>query len=64
MPRNKRAYLWDVIQAANDIQSFTNGKSVEDYVTSAMLRAAVERKLEIVGEAFSQVLSGNGSGNH
>ena len=56
MPRDKRAYLWDVIQAANEIQSFTNGKSVEDYLTSAILRAAVERKLEIIGEALSQAL--------
>ena len=40
MPRDKRAYLWDVIQAANEIQLFTNGKSVEDYVTSANSPAA------------------------
>lgn len=35
---------------------FTENKSFEDYQRDAMLRAAVERKLEIVGEALAQGL--------
>jgi len=54
MARDLRAYLWDVLQAARDIQSFIAGKNENDYVQDAMLRAAVERKLEIVGEALQQ----------
>ena len=54
MARDLRAYLWDVLQAAHDIQSFVTGKNENDYAQNAMLRAAVERKLEIIGEALQQ----------
>ena len=32
---------------------FTAGKSLADYGRDAMLRAAVERKFEIIGEAMA-----------
>ncbi len=54
MPRNLRAYLWDIEQAARDILAFTRGKKLGDYENDAMLRAAVERDFEIIGEALSQ----------
>lgn len=47
--------LWDALEAAAKIQSFTGGHSFEDYVSDAMLRSAVERQLEIVGEACSRL---------
>jgi uncharacterized protein with HEPN domain len=56
MRRDLRAYLWDVEQAAHDIQVFTQGKQLSDYQNDAMLRAAVERRLEVIGEALSQAL--------
>jgi uncharacterized protein with HEPN domain len=56
MARDLRAYLWDIEQAAADIQAFTEGKRLSDYEKDAMLRAAVERKFEILGEALSQAL--------
>jgi len=34
---------------------FTAGKSVDDYLADDMLRAAVERRFEIIGEALSRL---------
>jgi uncharacterized protein with HEPN domain len=48
-----RAYLWDVERAAHDIQVFTQGKQLSDYQNDAMIRAAVERRFEIIGEALA-----------
>jgi uncharacterized protein with HEPN domain len=54
MPRSLRAYLWDIEQAASDIQTFTRDKQLSDYENDPMLRAAVERNFEVIGEAVSQ----------
>jgi hypothetical protein len=56
MRRDLRAYLWDIEQAAGNIQDFTQGKQLSDYQQDAMLRAAVERCFERMGEALSQAL--------
>jgi uncharacterized protein with HEPN domain len=55
MPRSFELYLQDMLQAGQKIQTFTAGKSFEDYESDSMLRAAVERLFEIIGEALSQV---------
>ncbi len=55
MERDTRAYLWDAKAAADAIAEFTDGKTIEDYKADAMLRSAVERKFEIVGEALGQL---------
>ena len=47
-----RKYLYDIQQAAARISEFTGGKRFEDYQNEAMLRAAVERQFEIIGEAL------------
>lgn len=47
-----RKYLYDIQQAAARISEFTSGKRFEDYRNEAMLRAAVERQFEIIGEAL------------
>jgi len=51
MPRDPRAWLVDIIVACDLLADFTSGKSFDDYVADALLRSAVERQLEIVGEA-------------
>ena len=56
MPRSLQAYLWDIQRATADILSFTSGKHLADYENDAMLRAAVERNFEIIGEALSQAI--------
>ena len=50
-----KKYLYDVQQAAARIAEFTAGKLFEDYHADMLLRAAVEREFEIVGEALAQL---------
>ena len=52
MKLETKKLLFDVIKACNDIQEFTIGRALADYLASEMLRAAVERKFEIIGEAL------------
>lgn len=52
---DNKAYLWDMLDAAVAIQDFVRGKSPKDYLTDRMLRGAVERHLEIIGEAARRV---------
>jgi uncharacterized protein with HEPN domain len=49
------AYLWDMLDAARAIQGFVVSRSFEDYGNDRMLRGAVERHLEIIGEAANRV---------
>jgi uncharacterized protein with HEPN domain/predicted nucleotidyltransferase len=44
--------LWDARRAGEQIARFTAGKSYDDCLDDDMLRAAVERQFEILGEAF------------
>mgnify|MGYP000349563758 CR=1 FL=1 len=55
MQRDPRAYLWDVCEAAKEIQSFVAGMDESLYSQNAMVQAAVERKFEIIGEALNQL---------
>ena len=50
-----RMYLWDVLQAAALIDEFLGDSGLEDYLGDAFLRSAVERQLQIVGEALAQL---------
>jgi uncharacterized protein with HEPN domain len=47
--------LYDVQEAAEWVASFSAGRSFEDYVEDRMLRSAVERQFEIMGEALSRL---------
>jgi uncharacterized protein with HEPN domain len=53
MKRDPRAYLWDVSQAAADIKTFVGTMNLAEYQGSSLVRAAVERKFEIIGEALN-----------
>jgi uncharacterized protein with HEPN domain len=51
-----RKYLYDIQQACQLLQQFIAGQSLSDYLADAMLRSAVERQFEIIGEAINQAL--------
>jgi uncharacterized protein with HEPN domain len=44
-----------MLNAAKDVQFFVLGRSFQDYESDTMLRRAVERSVEIVGEAARRV---------
>ena len=56
-PLEARKYLFDIQHACKLISEFTAGKSFSDYADDPMLRSAVERQFEVVGEALSRLLT-------
>lgn len=52
------AYLWDMLDAARSIQDFISSVSFEQYMQNRMMQLAVERQLEIIGEAARRVSDG------
>ena len=50
-----RKYLYDIRHATDLLARFAEGKTFGDYTRDDMPRSAVERQLEIVGEALSQL---------
>ncbi|WP_019021678.1 MULTISPECIES: DUF86 domain-containing protein [unclassified Thioalkalivibrio] len=59
MRRDPRAYLWDAREAARRVAEFVKDANEEDYVASDLMRSAVERQLEILGEALGQLEKAN-----
>lgn len=52
------ARLWDILDAARAILEFTRGSSFEDFLQDRKTRNAVERNLEIIGEAAKRTSAG------
>jgi uncharacterized protein with HEPN domain len=49
------ARLWDMLDAARAIEEFVGGRTFKEYLSNRMMRGAVERHLEIIGEAARHV---------
>jgi uncharacterized protein with HEPN domain len=49
------AHLWDILQAAREISQFVAGMRFHEYEKSNLVQAAVERKVEIIGEAAGRL---------
>jgi uncharacterized protein with HEPN domain len=49
------AYLWDMREAAAAVLRFVGDRAFEDYLVDEILQAAVERKIEIIGEAARKI---------
>jgi len=53
------AYLWDMLEAARAVLDFTKALTLEEFLAAGrdreMTRLAVERELEIIGEAARRV---------
>ena len=51
-PEDRNAgYVWDMLDAARSVRDFTAGLTLEVYLRDRKLQLAVERALEIIGEA-------------
>jgi uncharacterized protein with HEPN domain len=57
MPLSQRdpAYLFDMLEASEKVQHYLKNKTLEDFLRDGMLQDAVERNLEIIGEAARRV---------
>ena len=49
------ALQWDMREASNEVLRFTENKTYEDLLQDRLLRLAVERDLEIIGEAANKI---------
>jgi len=49
------AYLWDMMDAARKVVDFTQGITFAEYLENQMLQYAVERAIEIIGEAANRI---------
>jgi uncharacterized protein with HEPN domain len=50
-----RVYLFDMQHGVLGIQAFVDGRTVDDFKNDLMLRSAVERQFEIIGEAMTRL---------
>jgi len=55
MRRDPAAFLWDIQEAASRIPEFVAGLGFDDFAGNALVRSAVERQFEIIGEALNQL---------
>ena len=55
MPRDYRVYLDDIVEAAEHIEEYTSGLSVEVFSRDRKTRDAVLFNLQVVGEAIKKV---------
>ena len=62
MDNNAKKYLFDILNSITSIERYLGEKRVfADYIKNDMLQKAVERQIEIIGEAvnkFSQLNTG------
>jgi uncharacterized protein with HEPN domain len=56
MQRDPKAFLQDVVEAADAIAEAIEGLSLEDYRDNRMIRSSVEREFIIIGEALTNLL--------
>jgi uncharacterized protein with HEPN domain len=55
MKADSPAHLHDVRCAGYSIREFITGKTYADYTSNDMLRSAVERKFQVMGEALNRI---------
>lgn len=55
MQPESAAFLWDVRAAAVRVTTFITGLTIESYTSDELRKSAVERQLEIIGEALNKL---------
>lgn len=55
MTRDPKKYLTDMLDSSRFLIEITANKTIRDYREDRMFRSAVERELQIVGEALYQL---------
>ena len=55
MRRDPRVHLLDALDASGAIQAFAAGQTLDDYGHDRLLRSAIDREFEIVGEALNRL---------
>jgi Ribonuclease HepT-like len=55
MQPDAAALIWDARRAAQLILNFVAGRTWQDYQSDAMLRSAVERQFEVIGESLNRL---------
>ena len=58
MDNEIKTWLFDILQSANEIDSYYDGrpKIFEEYTGDIKTKRAIERNLEIIGEAVNRIL--------
>ena len=56
MPPETAKLLYDMQHAAGRIERFVGAKTFDDFLSDEMLRSAVERQFEIIGEAMTRLI--------
>ncbi len=55
MAHDPRTYLLDIRESGKEIEEYTRNKTYDYYMSDRMLRRAVERDFQIIGEALSKL---------
>jgi uncharacterized protein with HEPN domain len=55
METDDKKFLFDIAQAVKDVQAFTAELLFDGYAKNRLVKAAVERKFEIMGEALNRL---------
>jgi uncharacterized protein with HEPN domain len=58
MDNDIKTWLYDILQSINEIDSYYEGrpKIFEEYISDIKTKRAIERDLEIIGEAVNRIL--------
>jgi uncharacterized protein with HEPN domain len=61
MDNDIKTWLYDILQSINEIDSYYDNKPriFEEYVSDIKTKRAIERDLEIIGEAANRILKKN-----
>lgn len=53
MERDKRTYIYDIIQSCCNIELFTKGLNFSAYQNNELVKSAIERQFILIGEALN-----------